>query len=142
MEIKSITYSTKAKRQLNKRTRKWQKSIDAKNIKYSNEKYGNFGVFGVIVLVLAIIVIAQSLTGSTAPFTFQSLLDIASNAPSISANWSIVQDIILGDWGIFNFLRDFINFSISITQVLVCICDLLFDSLSYIFYFVRSLLFF
>ena len=136
MEIKNITYSKKAQKQLKRRERKWRSAELG-----SPPKSSNVGVFTVIVLILAIIVVSQSLTGSTAPFTFQSLLDIASNAPSISANWSIVQDIILGDWGWFNFLRDFINFSISITQVLVCICDLLFYSLSYIFYFVRSLLF-
>lgn len=145
MKVKSISYSPKALKQLKRNEKRFRarqlREERKQNIDYSNKKYGNFGVFGVIILVLAIIVTARVLTGSSVEFSFKSLLDFASTAPSISANWSIVQNLIVGDWGLFEFLRNFINFSWSIFTVLICLCDLLFDSLAYIFYFVRGLFF-
>lgn len=51
------------------------------------------------------------ITGSDNIFTFTSLLEAFSSAPSIPTSWitSFVSNKIVADWGVFEFLRNFLN---------------------------------
>lgn len=73
--------------------------------------------------------------GSILP-TFSEFLDILSNSPTISPNFNIIPTI-LGDWGVFNWFRDFVNGLTTIIDFVLWLVQNLFLVLEYMFYFLK-----
>lgn len=67
-----------------------------------------------IFIAIFIIAVARVLLGS-APLTFRGFLDSLINCPTIDISTNIIDFTIAGSWGVFDFLRVFIN---GISQVL------------------------
>lgn len=98
------------------------------------------GIFGVIIFILLLIVFSSYLrSGDTTSFTFMSLLDVFSDVPSIDVSWSKVDLTIYADWGVFNFLKSFLNWFTSIWEFFIVVIGMIYEGLGYIFYLVRNL---
>ena len=99
-------------------------------------------IFAIILVLLIIVSLAQFLrTGTAGNMGFSGFINFLSNAPSFDINWSIIDLTIYSDWGIFEFLRIFINWFTAIFEVLVFIFGMLVETIEYLFYFIRGLLF-
>lgn len=74
---------------------------------------GLTSIFGIFLLALFFVNVMRAATGNQDVFTFTRLLNAMQNAPSISLEWlSTFQrfgQVAQGDWGIFEFLKNFIN---------------------------------
>lgn len=98
------------------------------------------GIFIIIFSILFIVVFYGSLrNGNSDSFTFNYLLEVFTNAPEVDVSWSYVDLTIYTDWNVFNFLRDFINLSISIIEFGLFIIGCIWQGLNYIFYLLQSL---
>lgn len=98
------------------------------------------GIMGIFLFILLLSVLATYIkTGTTDTFTFKSLLEIFSNSPMVDVSWSNVDLTIYADWGVFNFLKSFLNWFAQIFEFLVTIVGMLWQGLNYMFYFVRTL---
>lgn len=111
--------------------------------KFSGSKLSykeNLGFAGtalsVIVLVLLILVVMRFLLVPSAPiYTFESLLEVLQGTPTMQP-WSQFLDLtIYTDWGIFNFLRDFINLNTGIIEFGLWVVNLLTYTLEFIGYY-------
>lgn len=71
--------------------------------------------------------------------TFTGFLEMLSNSEVITPTFSIIPNPEFGSWGIFNFLRDFIQFNIQIINFVGWICQSLTACVQYIFYFCKWL---
>ena len=97
------------------------------------------GVLKLIFIILLLFVIVGALRNQEL-FTFKGLLELLQNAPQISLEWLNWETINLGDWGLFNFLRDFFNFFIEIINILAFAGTCLMQALLYVLYFIKALL--
>lgn len=98
-------------------------------------------VFGLlIILCIASFILQQQSNPNATPLTFTALLKSLENVPSVSIPFINVGMIQLGDWGLFNFLRDFIKLLIQIPNVLIFLINGVMNLVSYVIYFM-SLLF-
>lgn len=82
------------------------------------------GVGGVLVIVVAFLLVAtlfQSLSGATPTLTFSGFLQYMSNVPVLSGDWMLeLNDMrIVADWGLANFIRDFLNILATMLSSLV-----------------------
>lgn len=98
-----------------------------------------FGVLKLIFLILLIFAVVGALRNQDI-FTFRGFLDLLQNAPQIDLGWLNWETINLGDWGLFNFLRDFFNFFIEIINVLAFAGTCIVQAILYVLYFVKALL--
>lgn len=109
-----------------------------KNISYIGSHGVNF--FSLILVILIGVSLIRILKGGSGDIvTFGSLLDLLRDAPQISSEvLTFVEQIeIIGDWGVFNFLRDFINDLVDLWSVLIWLGSSIVDLIIYIFYFLR-----
>lgn len=99
------------------------------------------GFFHVVFLFLFVIMFFSVATGSNQEVTFTSLLEVLSDSPVISSDWvESFRDLSIGsDWGIFNFLKDFLNTIIQVIGFLLYIVNGLVQVVVYIAYLFRSL---
>lgn len=97
------------------------------------------GVLKLITIILLFFAIVGALRNQEL-FTFKGLLDLFQNAPQIDLSWLNWETINLGDWGLFNFLRDFFNFFIEIVNVLAFAGTCIVQALLYVLYFIKALL--
>ena len=105
------------------------------------KKRSNFNIFVLILFILIFISLSNYLkSGNLSTLTFKSLLEFLANAPSFDISWSLI-DINLGDWGMFNFIRGFINIVVNIFEVLVMLFGMICESLEFLLYLVKGLLF-
>lgn len=72
-------------------------------------------------------------------FTFAGLLEFFQTAPTVNFNFLDWTAVTLGDWGAFNFLRDFINFFLDIFNVIAFLGACLLQVLSYVLWFFKAL---
>lgn len=70
--------------------------------------------------------------------TFDGFLNTVANARVLKPTFKIV-DIVFGDWGIFNFFRDFLYTIITVFNFLLWLAQNLIACLEYIFYFAKWL---
>lgn len=96
------------------------KKDSTKNKKNITQKFGKVrsyvrfgkGVLSSVMLILFIILFYRTLQGNISePFTFSGFLNTLANVPDVSLSWvSGWPDLtITADWGVFDFLRVFIN---------------------------------
>lgn len=94
--------------------------------------------FGLLSAAFFIIVLCFIFRGR-AP-TFSSLLDMLSNVPTVNFDFSFAS-VPLGDWGIFNGLRDFVAGFMSILDFVGLLVSNLVYFLQFVFYFLRWIFF-
>lgn len=113
-------------------------SVSSKN--YSSfDKADNFlSIVIVIFTILFIVSYVRSLTGAS-EITFTSFLEFIQTVPEISFANSFIDLTILGDWGIFDFLRNFLNVFTNIFSVLIYLFGGLVQLLTYLVYLLRYL---
>lgn len=97
------------------------------------------GVLKLILSFLLIFAVVGALRNQEI-FTFRGFLDLLQNAPQIDLSWLNWETINLGDWGLFNFLRDFFDFCIDIINVLAFAGTCIVQAILYVLYFVKALL--
>lgn len=94
-------------------------------------------VFSIIIVILLSISLIRVLNSGDS-ISFSSFLEMLRDSPSINMPFRIFKDLtITADWGVFNFLRNFINVLGNITSVAVFISAGLANVLLYLVYFVR-----
>lgn len=104
-----------------------------------NERFKDrLGIIGVIFLIIFIIAFARQLIGAE-PLTFTSFLHTISSLPDVTVS-TLIDYSIAGSWGLFDFLRIFINSMISVVNVLVYIGSLLYNLIVLLFHCVKFLL--
>lgn len=92
----------------------------------------------ILLAVLLLVLLIRVMNGSSIP-TFTSFLELLSSAPTVKVPFLSTVGTALGDWGVFNFLRDFIAFFNNIVNVLVFLFNGLANLVVYVVWFVRWL---
>lgn len=117
------------------------KSISERNL-FRSERRRDFKTgLSILSLVFIIILAAgllRKLSGGSSVPTFTGFLEMLTSVPDISIpfiNAGIIQQ--LGDWGIFNFLRDFLNIFIDLLNIVVFLCNGIVQINLYVIYFLR-----
>lgn len=70
--------------------------------------------------------------------TFDGFLNTVANAPVINPVFNVIS-IAFGDWGVFNFFRDFLSTIVTVFNFLLWLAQNLIACLEYIFYFAKWL---
>ena len=105
----------------------------------SMNKADNFlSVVIVIFTILFIVSYVRSLVGA-GEITFTSFLEFIQSVPEVSFASNFIDLTILGDWGIFDFLRNFLNIFTNLMSVIVYLFGGLVQLLLYVVYIVRYL---
>lgn len=103
-------------------------------------KFSKMSIFYVIFLFIFIISFSHYIAlGTFSDITFSGFLNWISNAPEFDVSWSLVDLTIYGDWGIFNFLRSFLNFFTDIFEVIIFLFGMIVKSLQFVVYFALGL---
>lgn len=102
----------------------------------STTSLSELGVFRLVFFVI-IIVTFGSVLFSPEPlgFTFRSFLEMLQNAPSIESDFTIDSLTITGDWGVFNFLKTFLNWNLKPIAFVLFLVKNLINVLMFLFYF-------
>lgn len=99
---------------------------------------GALGGVKILILFMVIMVLVSALQGNLKLPTFRGLLEGLSNfdvIPSIPfVDFSMLS---LGDWGVFNFIRDVISFGLSTVNILVFVFNGLVSIVNFVIFFVR-----
>lgn len=98
-----------------------------------------FSILGLIFVVLILAVLIRRFNNSDDIPTFTSLLEFLSNIKTFEIPFLSFSPVSFGDWGIFNFLRDFIASISQIVNVGVFICNGLVVLIQYIIVFCQWL---
>lgn len=98
--------------------------------------YTGLRIFNIIFLVILIMcVIRFTFTSTTISFT--SFLEFLQNCPSIEMPNSIINNLSITDsWGVFDFLRNFINSLGTILGTVLWLISNLLNGIVFIFYFI------
>ena len=106
----------------------------------SNSSSSNGSFFGWILVVLIAFNIPRFLMGSGFNFSFQELLTTLINAPAIDITWvtNTIQSIT-ADWGVLNFIRDFVNLLIDFFRTLAFWGTGVVQIITYLIYFLGKL---
>ena len=92
---------------------------------YHYSDYSRSGTFGssfcnsvrfilFFVIALLVLFIIYRIASNSSALTFTSFLDYLNNVSSSTIDLKFVIELIKDDWGFFNFLRNFINLSVSV----------------------------
>lgn len=102
----------------------------------NKKDYTGLHIFNIIFLVILIMcVIRFTFTNTTISFT--SFLEFLQNCPSIDMPSSLIKNLsITESWGVFDFLRDFINSLGTILGTVVWLIGNLLNGITFIFYFI------
>lgn len=101
-----------------------------------SSRSSSFGIFGLIFLVLLALGVISVLKEDNI-VSFKGLLDFLANAPQIDLSFLDWSAINLGDWGAFNWLRDFFNIFISAINVVVFVGTMAVQLIMYFLYFLK-----
>lgn len=97
-------------------------------------------ILGIILVIMLIAVAIRFAMGSESIPTFTGFLETLTSAPEINIPFlTQTTGIIMADWGIFNFIRDFINTLMQIVDVLIFFFNGILSVLTYVVYFFRWL---
>ena len=102
----------------------------------NKKNYTGLHIFNIIFLVILIMcVIRFTFTNTTISFT--SFLEFLQNCPSIDMPSSLIKNLsITESWGVFDFLRNFINSLGTILGTVVWLIGNLLNGITFIFYFI------
>ena len=118
-----------------------QKAVSERNLlrgQRRQEARTGFSILGIVFMLILMAALLRKLSGGSSIPTFTSFLEMLTSVPDISIpfiNAGIIQQ--LGDWGIFNFLRDFLNIFIDLLNIVVFLCNGFIQINLYVIYFVR-----
>lgn len=90
------------------------------------------GIFYFIIMVLLAFALYHTLTMDDTQLTFSSLLDWLHNFHPILPDVQYVSNAIAGDWGLFEFLRVFLNIFIEVFDFALYAVKSFINLLSYI----------
>ena len=110
------------------------KRMFVKNLK-NVHSYSRLTILSLLLCLLFIIAFFRSVNGSE-PLTFTGLLETLSNSPKIALT-NFLDFSINGDWGFFDFFRDFINLLSSILSVIVWLFSQLIQCIQYFVYIIN-----
>lgn len=120
-----------------KELKKFQNHID--NTEFANPLKFVLAFLALIILFITLFRITGNI-GDGTPLTFTSFLDYLSTLDFGQVNLNLANISIVTDWGILNFLREFINFllaganfALTITSALINIVIFLFNIANFIF---------
>lgn len=99
-----------------------------------------FSLLGVISLILLVATLFSVLRGDQEQITFKGFLEFLQTAPSINLEWLNWSSVELGDWGIFNFFKEIIDFLISLVNVAAFTGTMLVQAVLYILWGLKWLL--
>lgn len=117
-----------------------KKTYNKPHVSY-NVGRGSFGIFKLFFLILIMVLLVRFLYNPNSTVNTLSFLDMLSDLPSVSSSfksfWQMLE--ITSDWGLFNFLRDFLNFFVDIGSVAMWISGSIIDLLSFVLSLVQYL---
>lgn len=123
----------------------FHKSIEEKKLIRSDRRFvfgelkTGFSIVGIVFLLILVAVLIRRFNNSTDIPTFESLLTFLSEMPVPIIPFLSFSPTIFGDWGAFNFLRDFFaNFS-QIINVLIFLINGVLVLVNYIIVLMRWL---
>lgn len=96
-------------------------------------------IFSIVIMILLVISIFGVLANKEL-IDFGGFLSILRNAPTIDLGWLNLSSASIGDWGAFNFLKDFIYLILGALDVVSFIGTALLQVVLYIVYFLKVLL--
>lgn len=93
------------------------------------------------IALLLMVRVVYFLTGNDGNFSFATMLEVLQNAPVIDPNalLNLVEYTIQGNWGLFDFFRDFLNFFPFLINLVVTLVAMMWNVLVYAWYFIRIL---
>lgn len=106
-----------------------------KNNLKNTHYYNRFTILTFLLCLLFVVAFFRSINGSE-PLTFTGLLETLSNSPKIALT-SFFDFSISGDWGFFDFFRDFINILGSVLSVVVWLFSQLIQCIQYFVYIIN-----
>lgn len=104
--------------------------------------FSSKSIFTIVIFALFVVFFSRYIrTGSLIgfKFSFQSLLDYLRSMPQVDMFFNSIQLTIDVDWGIFNFLRNFINFFGTTAEFTLTLTGMVSQAFLIIFYIVRLL---
>lgn len=102
------------------------------------DKSSRFSLFCVFIFLLFIYAYVSYIrTGQVITISFKSLIDWLSQVPDISSSFVLSDVSIGGDWGLFDVLRNWLNFFIGSFSVVVTLCGFILQALILIIHFAR-----
>ncbi len=119
---------------------------DSRNRSY--ERRGEFekkssgvplGIFSLVVCVFLVAVLIRKFTGNNIIPTFTSFLEFLTNIETPTIPFLNVTPVSLGDWGVFNFLRDFIIIFVDLGNVILFFINGIWIVINYVLVFFRWL---
>lgn len=105
--------------------------------KVNNDKTSKLGVIGIIFTIFFIVVLCRLIFNSyTGDFTFTGLLQTLVNIPDNSNSFNLLLGnmVITGDWGLFNFFKDFLNLLLDPFRLIVWLSKNIDSALNYLYY--------
>ena len=111
--------------------------IRTRNNTIVNKKdYTGLRIFNIIFLtILAMCVIRFTFTNTTISFT--SFLEFLQNCPSIDMPETFINNLVVTEsWGVFDFLRTFVNSLGTIFGTILWLLNNLLNGILFIFYFI------
>lgn len=117
------------------------REVDRVEFRTVREAYPNLSIFKLIISIFVCIALFRVLS-NLEMFTFEGLLQSLSELPRINFTFTNVIDLtISGDWGIFEFLRNVINGSVTIINLLLWLASLLLQGVRWLYNFILLLLY-
>lgn len=107
----------------------------------ANYASSGYSILSILLVLLLLFAVFRALTGGGPYLTFSMLLDALKDAPSIDlSNLTVFNQLhISSDWGLLNFLKDFLNFFVDILSVVGYLGAGLVNLCIYFGYFLRLL---
>ena len=89
----------------------------------------------IVMLILALVIQKQVHPDNNAP-TFTSFMYMLQDMPTVSIPFISIPNSELGDWGLFNFLRDFFYLLIQVVNVGIFLINGVISICTFVVYFV------
>lgn len=96
-------------------------------------------ILSLIFCILLIVMIFRKFTGNNNTPTFTSFLDMLTNVKTPSIPFVNFSFTVLGDWGVFNFLRDFLNVFVDLFNVILFLVNGIISLFQYVTSFITWL---
>lgn len=124
-----------------KRIKREERQIKAEKSAIRSERSQNFktagGILGIVLAILLLVAIIRTIQGGSNIPSFTGFLQMLTDVPTVTIPFIDYTPITLGDWGLFNFLRDFVATLAGITNFLIFLVNGCLNIVQYIVYFFR-----
>lgn len=122
------------------KTRQELRAFKKDNAPKKNNLRPFFGVLSIVVPFLLVVVLARTFMSADYTFSFMDILEELQSVPTFDV--SLFQEVltsfeIVGDWGVFDGFREFLNLFARLLGLLQFIGFMLFNALSYVLSFIR-----